>query len=163
MRTSASVETCSLSMRQCQQTAIARMHCINSGHTNISVEFCLSLWNKFGLLLYYTSQNQQRRAPRPGLISHEQEHWLPAADSRTICYRSVLDNAPCRRLCSSRSHCRLRLENLWSKAYIIFFHRQDFWPIFSPHKKRGVELFCGILRWWKKLILHENMKVLALF
>ena len=49
MRTSASVETCSLSIRQCQQTAIARMHCINSGHTNISVEFCLSLWNKFGL------------------------------------------------------------------------------------------------------------------
>ena len=53
MRTSASVETCSLSIRQCQQTAIARIHCINSGHTNISVEFCLSLWNKFGLLLLY--------------------------------------------------------------------------------------------------------------
>ena len=55
MRTSASVETCSLSMRQCQQTAIARMHCINSGHTNISVEICLSLWNKFGL--YYMVVN----------------------------------------------------------------------------------------------------------
>ena len=58
MRTSASVETCSLSMRQCQQTAIARMHCINSGHTNISVEFCLSLWNKFGLLLYTVEKGQ---------------------------------------------------------------------------------------------------------
>ena len=76
-----------------------------------------------------------QKAPRPALISHEQEHWLPAAESRTISYRSVLDNAPCRRLCSSRSHCRLRLENLWSKDSIIFIRRQDFWPNFSPHKK----------------------------
>ena len=66
---------------------------------------------------------------------------IASCESRTISYRSVLDNAPCRRLCSSRSHCRLRLENLWSKAYIIFIHRQDFWPNFSPHKKRCVELF----------------------
>ena len=62
---------------------------------------------------------------------------IASCDSRTISYRSVLDNAPCRRLCSShpRSHCRLRLENLWSKDSSIFIRRQDFWPNFSPHKK----------------------------
>ena len=59
---------------------------------------------------------------------------IASCESRTISYRSVLDNAPCRRLCSSRSHCRLRLENLWSKDSIIFIRRQDFWPNFSLHK-----------------------------